>query len=94
MDDGFYLLAYDIADPKRLARVAKVMESIGERVQNSVFEAYLTPEMLEKTLERARRVMDEEEDSLRVYFLCAACRKRIQTLGVGRVTPPPETMIV
>lgn len=32
-----YLIAYDIADPKRLRRVIKVMEGYGERLQYSVF---------------------------------------------------------
>ena len=35
------LLAYDIADPKRLSRVAKVCEDYGVRVQYSVFECHL-----------------------------------------------------
>ncbi|RME91551.1 MAG: CRISPR-associated endonuclease Cas2 [Anaerolineae bacterium] len=94
MDVDFYLLTYDIADPRRLARVAKVMESIGERVQYSVFEAYLPPDLLEQVVGRVRKVMNEDEDSLRIYRLCAACRKDIRTLGVGQVTPPPETIIL
>lgn len=32
-----YLIAYDISDPKRLRRVLKVMEAVGERLQYSVF---------------------------------------------------------
>lgn len=32
-----YLIAYDIADPKRLRKVIKVMESYGQRLQYSVF---------------------------------------------------------
>ncbi|HQM85027.1 MAG TPA: CRISPR-associated endonuclease Cas2, partial [bacterium] len=32
------LILYDIRDPKRLLRVAKIMENYGYRVQKSVFE--------------------------------------------------------
>ncbi len=32
-----FLVAYDIADPKRLRRVIKVMKSYGTRLQYSVF---------------------------------------------------------
>ena len=32
------VIAYDITDPKRLARVAKVCEAYGMRVQYSLFE--------------------------------------------------------
>ena len=33
-----YVVAYDITDPKRLSRVAKYLENIGVRVQESIFE--------------------------------------------------------
>ncbi|MFZ5911595.1 MAG: CRISPR-associated endonuclease Cas2 [Chloroflexota bacterium] len=90
----FYLLAYDIADPKRLARVAKSMEAVGERVQDSVFEAWLDEAELGKLLKKAQKVMKESEDSLRIYALCGACRGKIRCVGQGRVTPPPQAMIV
>ncbi len=90
----FYLLAYDIADPKRLVKIAKIMESIGERVQDSVFEAYLNEAELERLLKRVERVMEMEEDSLRIYFLCGACRSKIRCVGVGNVTSPPSVTIV
>ncbi|MGH3941488.1 MAG: CRISPR-associated endonuclease Cas2 [Pseudonocardiaceae bacterium] len=32
-----YLMAYDIADPKRLRRICTLMEDHGERLQYSVF---------------------------------------------------------
>ena len=41
-----YLVCYDIADPKRLRRVAKVCESYGSRIQFSVFESSLSSTML------------------------------------------------
>ena len=36
-----YLVSYDIANPKRLRRVAKLLESFGTRLQYSVFECPL-----------------------------------------------------
>ena len=91
---GFFLLTYDIADPKRLAKVAKAMEAVGERVQDSVFEAYLNDVELDKLLKKVQKVMKAEEDSLRVYVLCEACRGKIRCVGQGKVTPPPAAMIV
>ena len=91
---GFFLLTYDIADPKRLAKVAKAMEAVGERVQDSVFEAYLNDVELDKLLKKVQKVMKAEEDSLRVYVLCEACRGKIRCVGQGKVTPPPMAMFV
>lgn len=91
---AFFLFAYDIpSDPRRL-KIARLMESVGERVQYSVFEAYLAPGELEKVLKKAGKVMDLQKDSLRVYFLCDQCRARVITKGAGRVTPPPSTQVI
>ncbi len=90
----FYLLAYDIADPKRLVRIAKIMEAIGERVQDSVFEAYLNEAELTNLLKRVERVMVMEEDSLRIYLICAACRTKMRCVGLGQLTSPPSVIIV
>ncbi len=91
---GFYILTYDIVDDKRRIKIAKIMESMGDRVQYSVFEAYLTPPELQKLLKRVGKVMMTKEDSVRVYFLCNACREKVRTEGQGKVTPPPGVMIV
>ena len=95
MDErSFFLLAYDIADDRRRLKIALLMESLGERVQGSVFEAYLKPAELEKLVRKAGRVMKAEEDSLRIYALCRACRTRIRTVGSARVTPPPQVQVI
>ena len=90
----FYVLAYDIADDRRRARIAKLMESSAERVQGSVFEAYLSPADLEALLRRVRKVLKKDQDGLRIYPICAACRGKVRTLGLGKVTPPPGVTII
>ena len=94
MERTFYLLTYDIADPKRLARLARAMEAVGERVQDSVFEAWLTPADLERALKKAKKIMNEKQDSLRIYSLCAPCREKVRCLGIGQVTAAPGLVII
>lgn len=90
----FFVLAYDISDDHRRAKIARLMESMGARVQGSVFEAYLKPVELEELLRRAKKIMKMQEDGLRIYPLCRACCAKIRTQGTGRVTEPPGLMIV
>lgn len=90
----FYLLAYDIADDKRRAKIAKLMESLGARVQGSVFEAYLNAAEMDRLVRRAAKILRKEEDSLRIYPICAACRAKIKIHGQGETTPPPGVVIV
>jgi len=94
MERFFYVIAYDITDNKRRARLVKAVEALGERVQYSVFELYLTPAELEKLVKRARKYIKESEDSVRIYNLCSACRGRAQYLGQGRATREPGLVIV
>ncbi len=91
---AFYLIAYDVPDDKRRLKVAKKLEALGERVQYSVFEAWLTPAELKRFQKQVKQLLNEKEDSVRIYFLCADCRARIITLGQGRPTPPPEVLVL
>lgn len=45
--ERLYLVAYDISDPKRLKKVASLLEGYGYRIQLSVFICRLTPARLE-----------------------------------------------
>jgi len=94
MDRTFYVLAYDIANDKRRQKIAKCCEAMAERVQYSVFEAYLSEAELKQLLKKTDRIMNAKEDSLRIYVLCEACRKKAATRGLGKVTPPPAVTIV
>lgn len=81
------LVAYDVSTEtkegrRRLRRVAKVCEAHGQRVQKSVFECVLNREQLEWLKHRLRRVMDMEEDSLRIYRLREPRERYVQVLGM------------
>lgn len=79
-----YLICYDIAEPKRLQKVAHVMEDFGVRVLYSVFECYLTPVQLEALRQTIEPLLDPLEDSVRYYVLCESCETRVEHLGRER----------
>ncbi len=58
-----FVIAYDISDDKRRERVARVLLAVGERVQKSVFTAYLDPEQ-QRDLRRDLGVLLRKEDAL------------------------------
>jgi len=93
-DRAFYVLTYDIANDRRRLKIARLLERYGERVQYSVFEMWLTPEEWQKIHRQLQRLLEESEDSLRVYRLCAACRQRILTLGQGETLEAPGIVVV
>lgn len=81
----FVGICYDVADDRRRARVAATLKDFGRRAQRSVFEADLSQERFERLVRRLHRYVEPEEDSVRMYRLCEACRDRIVVL----CGPPP-----
>ena len=80
-----YLVCYDIADERRLARVYALMRQRGIHIQYSVFHCRLTwPELLELK-RRLQEIIDEEADDVRLYPLPAAVKVTI--LGRGDRVP-------
>ena len=80
----FVVISYDIADDRRRTRLAKFLEGFGDRVQYSVFEAELDESQLNDLIRDGRKIIDELEDSLRVYRLCAKCERLIEVMGCGK----------
>ena len=91
---SFYIVVYDIVNDKRRTKVARYLESIGSRVQYSVFEIYLTKAEIEKMLQILKKLILEREDGIRVYSLCETCRPKITTIGLEQVTTPPGVTII
>ena len=78
------LVSYDIRNPRRLIKVAKIMKDYGERVLKSVFECNMTDGQLERMQDRVGGVMDHMEDSVRFYFLCGKCLDKVDYSGLGQ----------
>ena len=90
----FYSICYDISDDRRRTKISKILKDYGERVQYSVFEANLEPDQLERLMKRAAKVLNEDEDSLRLYPLCAVCQGKVEILGLGSVIQDPDFIII
>ena len=71
MKGRLYLIAYDIADPRRLGRVARYMSQRACRVQYSVFAAQLSQCHLEELLAGLEDIIDPVRDDIRAYPLPA-----------------------
>ncbi len=89
-----YVIAYDIADDRRRARVAKRLESLAARVQGSVFEADLNDKTLQRLMEQLAKWIDAETDGVRFYRLCGECAREVKIIGQSQVVKAPDLMIV
>jgi CRISPR-associated protein Cas2 len=88
------IATYDIHDPRRLARVAKISKDFGERVLKSVFECTLTRHQFDGLKKRIDETIDHMEDSVRFYFVCEKCRRQVDSWGRGPVFFIEEDMVI
>lgn len=75
------IISYDVstadkAGKTRLRKVAKECQNHGQRVQNSVFEADLDYSSFLKLKDSLVKLIDDEQDSLRFYYLGNNWEKR------------------
>jgi CRISPR-associated protein Cas2 len=90
-----YLIAYDIADPRRLRQVCTLMEEHGERLQFSVFLCDLTIAERAELENAVTHVMKLAEDSIVEIDLGATDNpKPIRAIGRPRRLPHNGPMIV
>jgi len=80
------IVTYDVstetaAGRKRLRRVAKICESIGQRVQKSVFECQVNLMQYEDLERRLLSEIDQAKDSLRMYRLTEPTECRVKEFG-------------
>jgi len=84
------IVAYDIADIRRLARVAKIIKDYGIRVQKSIFEVDVTPKIFTEMKHRVDDTVMPEEDGVKYFPLCEKCAGTVEIIGQGVFTDPDE----
>ena len=62
----YIILVYDIGE-KRVGKMLKLCRKYINWIQNSVFEGEITEVKLKELIYRAKRIMDEEIDSLIIF---------------------------
>jgi len=80
-----WFVCYDIAAPRRLRRVAKVVERKGVRIQRSVFECAMDAAGARALARQIRLGAEMTEDRVLLVPLCRSCRAR--QLSQGALPP-------
>ena len=75
------LVAYDIADSRRLRLVARACLDYGIRVEYSVFECDLSEELFNMLWTRLADLIDPEKDRILAYRICGSCVAAINSMG-------------
>jgi CRISPR-associated protein Cas2 len=79
---------------RRLRKIAQACQDFGQRVQKSVFECSVNEMQFEELVRRLVEIIDEKEDSLRVYRLVEPKEKYVQVFGVDMSVDFNEPLIL
>ncbi|WXG55625.1 MAG: CRISPR-associated endonuclease Cas2 [Candidatus Sedimenticola sp. (ex Thyasira tokunagai)] len=93
------LVTYDVrtespCGQRRLRRVAKTCQDYGQRVQYSVFECLVDPSQWVAMKQELLDEIDQEQDSLRFYFLGANWKRRVEHIGAKPSYDPEGSLII
>lgn len=82
-DENIYVVAYDIAAPRRWRRVFRIMEGYGEWLQLSVFQCRLSRRRRIELKLALEEVIDRGEDHVVILDLgpVTGFRPRVESLG-------------
>ncbi|MBK5969518.1 MULTISPECIES: CRISPR-associated endonuclease Cas2 [Thiorhodovibrio] len=76
----WYLVSYDIRDPKRWRRAYKTLQGHGERIQYSLFRCRLSRTEKEALRWELQQILSQEDDLMFVH-LCPGCAAGVQEKG-------------
>lgn len=98
-DGMLVLITYDVntedADGRRrLRKIAKKCVDLGQRVQNSVFECSLDAAQCRKLQAELIKIMDQNRDSLRFYYLGNRYENKVEHFGCKNTYLPDDTFMV
>jgi CRISPR-associated protein Cas2 len=93
------LVCYDVSTEtaqgrKRLRRVAKICEAVGQRVQKSVFECRVNQMQYEDLERKLLNEIETTEDCLRLYRLTEPAELRVKEYGTFKAVDFDGPLIV
>lgn len=74
--------------------MSKILLDYGQRVHYSVFECLIDEGLLAELAGRLERAVADDEDSIRIYTICARCEKEARIIGKGEIVREPEVYIL
>ncbi len=85
---NWHLIAYDIKNTKRLAKVHRVLQKMALPIQRSVFLILANDQRLENILDQITTIINTKEDDIRTYPIHSA-----QTIWLEGQSPHPNLFI-
>lgn len=89
-----YVVCYDIGNARRRYRVARACGGFGHRLQESVFQCWLTLRQVGQLTRNIERLVNASEDRVRIYPLCANDVPDARVAGLGQRAASPQRIVI
>ncbi|GAB4529129.1 MAG: CRISPR-associated endonuclease Cas2 [Amphiplicatus sp.] len=95
-EERFYIVTYDIADPKRWRRVFRIMKGYGRWLQLSVFQCRLTARRRAEMSARLEKEIHHRDDHVLIVDVGPADRvdPKVESLGKTFESVKREAIII
>jgi CRISPR-associated protein Cas2 len=88
------LVVYDIADDKRRLKLSNFLEGHGRRVQESVFECFLSLDQMKKLHDKVKKRVKPDIGNVRFYWIPSDALPKALAIGSALPKPPPNVYII
>ncbi len=89
-----YVISFDISNDRTRYKAAKILLEYGYRVQESVFEGFLSKESIAEIQSKLSNLINPQTDSVRIYPLCLDCEKKVEIIGNGKKVEETDYIII
>lgn len=91
-----WVAAYDIGNNRQRRHLEQILAGVGERVQFSVYEAWLSERERTRLVQAVSHdiTLEQDTDSIRWYGLCGDCQREVRFAGRGLKPDDPRFYIV
>ena len=90
MTGEFYIVCYDTPSNKRRRKLHKLLKNYAVAVQKSVFETFLDKQSFNRMMEKIEKLMNEKEDSVRIYGMSRHVQKQVKIIGSPGILQDPN----
>ena len=88
------LVVYDVSDDKRRLKLSNFLEGYGRRVQESVFECFISLDQMKKLHAQVKKGVKPDVDNVRFYWIPSDALPKALAIGSELPKPPPNVYII
>lgn len=81
------VIAFDISNDKRRAKMVKLLEQYGKRINLSVFECMLSAQQRKEILSGTTAIVDAKSDQVVIYTVCVDCYSKTEYIPKKKNDP-------